>query len=406
MYLSLHAYLELESPTPSVYRHQTRAALRVAHHAANWEGDIARTAKFLAEAVKRVEEQVMELGGWAEVVGGPAKQGWREGLKGYVAAVERLAECEEKLGYSKNAAGRWRALLKLGGEEGGLGGVVDRKVRSRAAVKLGALLDEVAGVELDEKEGDLAAPLTREEKGEKKEEESDEAATRRTEQAAREAEGLFTLAYILAYEDAGLPTLPATERPGIIPASVPVENLTPELLYTATELGIHNARLKQLDLALPIFLSILRARTKTSLPPRESVDLDYAAGDLADPCEVGKIQSYLGEVLWTAGQKGQGLEWSMRAVDATEPLVEQRAACRDCAVFAGGNVVMMLRRLLEEVDENKSKKKEGRGLYLWRRPEGDVGDGKGGSVEEWERQLEVAEERLKRVLGVRVAKGK
>ena len=165
---------------------------------------------------------------------------------------------------------------------------------------------------------------------------------------------------------------------------------------------IHYARLKQLDLALPIFLSVLRART--SFPTRGSVEA--VAGDLTDPCEVGKIQSYLGEVLWAAGQKDQGLEWSMRAVDAAEPFVEERAACRDCAVFAGGNVVMMLRRLLEEVEGKKDKKNEGGGFYLWRRPDGGVGDGRGGNVEEWEKQLGVAEERLKRVLGLRVAKGK
>ena len=404
MYLSLHAYLESESPTPDVYPHRARAALRVAHHAANWEGDIARAAKFLAEAVRRVEEQVGGLGGWAAAVGGAGKKSWKEGLRGYVAALERLAECEEKLGYSKNAAGRWRTLLRLG-EEGGLGGVVDRKVRSRAAVKLGTLLDEVAGVELDEKGGGLAAPPTGGEKAE-----DEEAATRRIKLAAREAEGLFTLAYILACEDAGLPVPPAAEKPGVIPAGVPPERLTPELLHTATELGIHYARLKQLDLALPTFLSVLRART--SLPPRGAAAEEDATGDLADPCEVGKIHSYLGEVLWAAGQKGQGLEWSMRAVDATVPLVEQRAACRDCAVFAGGNVVMMLRRLLEEVEQKKTEKKEERAFHLWRRPGGGVGvgvsgsGGNGDSVEEWERQLGVAEEQLKRVLGVRVAKGK
>ena len=381
LYLGLHYYLELQSPTPRVYDLPTRAALHSAYHAGEWEGDLARAAGFLNEAVGRIEEVVAQRGGWEAVRAQGEGEGWEQGVRRYVKVLGELGELEEKLGYRKRAVGRWRRVLEFCGEGSPAWGCVGKGERARAAVKLAGLLDEVGdveGVEVEESEDEIS---------------------RRREKREEEAEGLFRFAYLLAAEGAGVDTRLARETPGVIPAG---ERLSRDLLDAATELAIHYARFKRLDKALPIFLSLLRARSSVS-PTKETT----ARGGIADPCEIGKVEAYLGEVLWAAGERRQGVEMEKRAVETVERLVEERAGCRDCAVFAGGNLVVMLRRLLEEVEErgNAEAKKVGGGWWLWKRREEGIG-GREKGVEGLEREVEEAEDMLRGVLGVRVTKGK
>ena len=264
-------------------------------------------------------------------------EGWEEGMKRYVKMLGELGELEEKLGYKKRAAGRWRRVLEFCGEGGPVLEHVGRVARYRAAVRLGGLLDEAGDVEGDDGWVEV-------EEGEKRE---------------KEAEGLFKFAYILAAEDVGVDTRLARETPGVVPAG---EKLSKDLLDAATELGIHYARFRRLDKALPIFLSLLRARGSVS-PTKETT----TRGGVADPCEVGKVEAYLGEVLWAAGERERGVEMEKRALETVERLVEDRAGCRDCAVLAGGNLVVMLRKLMEEVEgQNSEGRKVGGGWLLWK----------------------------------------
>lgn len=299
---------------------------------------------------------------------------------------------------------------------------MERGVRVTAAMRLGGLLDEVGGLLEDDeverrgKEGnDVGVEGAGAGTGTGLVGESDEAIHLRKQRSEQEAERLFTLAYTLAAEDAGIPstTTPTPTPPGVLPPTVPPHHLTPTLLTAAAELGIHHARFKHLSQALPIFLSLLRART--SVDPRSLKPADTERGGIADPCEIGKVQAYIGEVLWAAGEREQGVEWERRAVETvtgvgngrggSSSLVEERAGCRDCAVLAAGNWVVMVRRMLEEMERGEEKGGEkGRGwsLGLWR---GKSGEG-GRRREEWEGELGVAEECLKGVLGVRVSRGK
>ncbi|KAF8425625.1 hypothetical protein EV426DRAFT_701604 [Tirmania nivea] len=381
LYLGLHYYLELQSPTPKIYDLSTRSALHSAYYAKEWEGDLARAAGFLNEAVGRIEEVVAQRGGWeaVRVLG----WGWEEGVSRYVNVLGELGELEEKLGYRKRAAGRWRRVLEFCGEGSPVRECVGKGERVRAALRLGGLLDEAGDVE-----GGAGGVEV---------EESEDEVSRKREKREKEAEGLFTLAYLLAAEDVGMESRLARETPGVIPAG---ERLSRDLLNAATELGIHYARFKRLDKALPVFLSLLRARSSVS-PTKEMT----TRGGLADPCEIGKVEAYLGEVLWAVGERRQGVEMEKRALETVERLVEERAGCRDCAVFAGGNLVVMLRKLLEEVEERNAKgKKLDAGWWLWkRRDEEEVGKT---GVEELEREVEEAEDMLRGVLGVRVTKGK
>ncbi|KAF8434929.1 hypothetical protein BGX38DRAFT_1333355 [Terfezia claveryi] len=382
LYLGLHYYLEMQSPTPKIYDLPTRSALHSAYHAKEWEGDLARAVGFLNEAVERIEEVVAQRGGW-EAVRVLGEEGWEEGMRRYVKALGELGELEEKLGYRRRAAGRWRKILEFCGEGSPLRGCVGTGERVRAAVRLGGLLDEVGdvegisgGVEVEGNEDEMS---------------------RRREKREKEAEEKFKFAYLLAAEDAGVDTRLARETPGVIPAG---EKLSRDLLDTATELGIHYARFRRLDKALPIFLSLLRARSSVS-PTKATT----TRGEIADPCEIGKVEAYLGEVLWAVGERRQGVEMEKRALETVERLVEERAGCRDCAVFAGGNLVVMLRKLLEEVERGNAEegKKVGGGLWLWKRRDEGMGE-KG--VGELEREVEEAEDMLRGVLGVRVTKGK
>ncbi|KAH8693317.1 hypothetical protein GQ44DRAFT_719690 [Phaeosphaeriaceae sp. PMI808] len=158
--------------------------------------------------------------------------------------------------------------------------------------------------------------------------------------------------------DIAISGLPSTDpssvidrETGILASAAPKESITPNIIFAATNLATFLAGHGSAASALPIFISILRARleadeAQTSTPTsgiRDSTlvgtllsllnEPDYPAvppsGDEpllrkeADRCEEAALKTYIGEILFatagsSGGQRQQGLSWVRDGVSTSK----------------------------------------------------------------------------------------
>jgi hypothetical protein len=152
----------------------------------------------------------------------------------------------------------------------------------------------------------------------------------------------------------GLPTPePSTvidRETGILSSTAPKEAITPNIVYAATNLATFLAEQRRVTSALPIFISLLRARLNTNelrIPTNPShkdssivgtvmsllKEPDYppvpSSGDEpllrkeTDRCEEAALKSYIGEILFATAssspqQRQQGLSWVRDAVSTSK----------------------------------------------------------------------------------------
>jgi len=213
------------------------------------------------------------------------------------------------------------------------------------------------------------------------------------------------------------------------------------VLLATTSLALHHAQNNNVSAALPILLSILRARkslpedsstirTTSTEEPTGAVAtiLSYARAAIVAPsypsppnagnlppmrdakemCEEAGIMTYIGEILYasnpsTAGRE-RGLAWTREAVDIAEEKLRGRSldeeaqmTCKQCLETGLGNWAKMVSRLAREEKENKSKASK---VSSWLRLGGDsIYE----TVGRWESEEHVVSERMRRareVLGV------
>lgn len=201
----------------------------------------------------------------------------------------------------------------------------------------------------------------------------------------------------------------------ILPTAGPVSS---NILTATTALAIHHARTTNLNLALPLFLSVLRTRRqlpadkptmRSTLTPDSDDETTIIGGlintlrnliisVLAPPkypppppdgtsppprnakerCEEAALMTYIGEILYatsdgsghargrSSGPSGreEGLAWTREAVDIAEEELrgrgtsrnkEAKATCRQCLETGLGNWGKMVRRLAREEREWKAK---------------------------------------------------
>ncbi|KAI4185577.1 MAG: hypothetical protein L6R41_004023, partial [Letrouitia leprolyta] len=226
------------------------------------------------------------------------------------------------------------------------------------------------------------------------------------------------------------------------------------LLKATNALAVHHAQMANISAALPIFLSILRARKQLSLlhfpepPPDEPTRLQKISsfikwvlvsppyppppptGDEAPVrspkaiCEESAIMAYIGEIMFASSKtdnKGQdvsqnqvsGLSWTRDAVDISESTlasmrqddIDERQMCADCLRTGMENWSTMVRKMLQdqrEVAPTKQEKLGGGGgrSWFWGKLDSEVAveqdDGR------WERELALVNERMsgvERLLG-------
>jgi hypothetical protein len=173
---------------------------------------------------------------------------------------------------------------------------------------------------------------------------------------------------------------------------------TENVLAAATALGTHFAQHARPEAALPIFLSVLRARRAAPLEndssatqPRRLLPqtdigaffgyinafvgflskVDYPpeppSGDtpivrtVVEDCEEAKLMTYIGEILFATSKNQQdvGLRWTKDAVEIADARVkeldsnkkEELMECAECLEVGVGNWRTMVDQLIEEAEE-------------------------------------------------------
>lgn len=200
------------------------------------------------------------------------------------------------------------------------------------------------------------------------------------------------------------PTVVLNPATAVLSSTAPADATTPNIIYAATNLATFLASQGRLAAALPIFVSLLRARTSapaapsTHTPSQKDSSLvgtllsllqepDYppvaSSGDEpflrrpTDRCEESALKNYIGEILFATAsspaQRQQGLSWvrdgvsmsklaqtadEIRADDTLRKKCEQ---CEEVGLEAWGK---MMTYLAAEAREERDALKSG-GLKAW-----------------------------------------
>lgn len=223
------------------------------------------------------------------------------------------------------------------------------------------------------------------------------------------------------------------------------KDASPILLRATTSLAIHHARAGNVSAALPILLSVLRARRsapvspdalvpqttqhaqdepKTDIaatlslfrkvfsppqypPPPPSGDLPFVRPTDKPMCDESELMLYIGEILFaTSPSSMEGVGWTRQAVTVAEAYTqpgtlatdgqEDLAKCKQCFATGVANWETMLRRLASQ--QSRSAGREGgsdAGFFEWRGWFGRDGGAKGKTIDELHGG--VVEEELKQV---------
>ncbi|KAH0543741.1 hypothetical protein FGG08_001923 [Glutinoglossum americanum] len=215
-------------------------------------------------------------------------------------------------------------------------------------------------------------------------------------------------------------------------------HLSENLLLATTSLAVHHARNRNLSGALPIFLSVLRARRSlpeappaparptgtqgagesTSIPtlifnffqsifverpypppPASGEDLPFRSP--AEICEEAGVMAYIGEVLFASSEHAAGLSWTRDAVDLAEATFQEVAdtegdeRCRECLEVGLKNWQTMVLQMAKGEGAVGEEKAENQGWSAWF---ASNRGGKGGeSRVNWENERDLVEGRYRRV---------
>ncbi|KAK5689593.1 hypothetical protein LTR97_012766 [Elasticomyces elasticus] len=209
---------------------------------------------------------------------------------------------------------------------------------------------------------------------------------------------------------------------------------TANLLNATTALGVQKARMGKVDEALPILLSVLRAKrsalvssvrspasssrstreseqpktdiaaatgmvrslfagARQSIEPLTTGDEPYTKTSEKPSCEEAELMLYIGEILFASSSSSEeGLGWTRQAVAVAEAnlqagttgAAEEKTKCQACLKTGIGNWETMLHRLAEEqgnVAAREGGAAVGGGWLEWRGWFGQDGGQKGKTME-------------------------
>ncbi|KAH6605271.1 hypothetical protein Trco_006978 [Trichoderma cornu-damae] len=200
------------------------------------------------------------------------------------------------------------------------------------------------------------------------------------------------------------------------------------VLDALTAMANHTARKGDISSALPIYLSVLKARRSlsddpprapsSSGPRREPIYRQvlkfFAPPDFPPPppdgtlppwrsalerCQEAALHLYVGEILYATGSRDDGLAWTRDGVDLAEeqlrsPRISQdnpdaKSTCRNCLSTGLGNWSVMVSRLAKE---GEGKKATGSQMSMFSFWSGSSAE----SESRWEAEEVVIRERVKR----------
>ncbi|KAL2106705.1 hypothetical protein VUR80DRAFT_6324 [Thermomyces stellatus] len=240
------------------------------------------------------------------------------------------------------------------------------------------------------------------------------------------AESMYKWALSLATEDQPETSVPLYD-PKTFTLNEKAGKPSANLLTALTAFATHKASAGDVSIALPIFISVLKARrTLPNHPPppppagpRKSLFESIVAFVQQPPyppppddgttppwrspqelCEEAGLSLYIGEILFATHGKEEGVAWTREAVDAAEEQLRgladgndadaARKTCKECLSTGLSNWSAMAARLAREEAEKKAKGEGGSGFGLWSsRPKEDAGG-------RWEAEEGVVRERIRR----------
>ncbi|KAL9468592.1 hypothetical protein ACSS6W_010286 [Trichoderma asperelloides] len=239
------------------------------------------------------------------------------------------------------------------------------------------------------------------------------------------AESLYKLALAEATADVDPKKLPYDPKTLVLKdrAEPPSMNV----LSALTAMANHMARKGDISSALPMYLSILKARRSLSNdPPRTPLSRAkrepiyqqilnfFAPPDYPPPppdgalppwrstlerCQEAALNLYIGEILYATGSRDEGLAWTRDGVDLAEEQLRNpkinddgrgtKSACRNCLSTGLDNWSIMVSRLANEEKDKKATGSQSSVFSFWSGPSRET-EGR------WEAEEAVIQDRVKR----------
>jgi hypothetical protein len=203
------------------------------------------------------------------------------------------------------------------------------------------------------------------------------------------AESMYDWAMDIAKSGLAAPADFVVDEKGVINLKA-TGHVSDNLLRASTALAVHHASAGNVQAALPIFLSVLRARkdlpaepitsetfekkmkptnetgiwpyyyaiidwlTEAPYPPRPADGNQRPFHTLKEACEEVGLMTYVGEILYATSSEEKGLSWTRDAVDAAEAIMwlmqeedktEGKDKCQECLRTGLNNWKTMARNM-------------------------------------------------------------
>ncbi|KAF4989228.1 hypothetical protein FGRMN_9241 [Fusarium graminum] len=240
------------------------------------------------------------------------------------------------------------------------------------------------------------------------------------------AEALYNLALAEATQGVDMTNPPYNPKTFVLneKAGPPSQNV----LDAVTAIATFKARSGKVDAALPIYLSLLKARRYLSNdpPPAASIraksssalgklfetfsqseypppPLDGSQPPWRSPqerCQEASLSLWIGEILFSSSSKDDGISWTRDSVDVAEEQLRNmdlltadktaKKTCRECLSAGLGNWGKMVAKLAQEEEQRKTKGPAKSGVFsFWSGTPPDNGD-------RWTAEDAVVQERVRR----------
>jgi hypothetical protein len=213
------------------------------------------------------------------------------------------------------------------------------------------------------------------------------------------ADSMYDWAMDIAKSGLAAPADFVVDKKGVINVKT-TEHVSENLLRASTALAVHHASAGNVQAALPIFLSVLRARkdlpaepitgetfekksklrdetgiwpyyyaiidwlTEAPYPPRPADGNQRPVHTLKEACEEVGLMTYVGEILYATSSEDKGLSWTRDAVDAAEAIMwvmqeedklEGKGKCQECLRTGLNNWKSMARNMAIRAEQKEQE---------------------------------------------------